>query len=101
VRELPSRPNLQNPKAWLYVEKGPNPHHRLLPSLLRSGRIALNTADHNGNTALHWIVSQPGTAESALIIEALVKQGVNINAQNVWNQTALHIAVIAERNPMI
>lgn len=60
----------------------------LITSIVKTGMVDINTRSPNQSTALHAAVTEtgPGTDE---VIEELLKQGIDVNAVNIYGQTAL------------
>jgi ankyrin repeat protein len=53
-----------------------------------------NAKDTEGDTALHWALSEYAIGSIVPIIKALLKNGSDVNAQNMDSRTPLHDAVI-------
>ena len=60
--------------------------------------LDIHARDTKGRTALHWAASK---SSNPAIIDALVKAGANVNAENFNHMTPLHIAVKGNVNPGI
>lgn len=58
---------------------------------IKANFIKLTQIDKNGNTALHIAV----TSKDINNLEKLLKTNININAQNNYGQTALHLTVLS------
>ena len=61
--------------------------------------VDVNTANKDGNTALHYVVRNRAINEKeaelqAIVIKKLISKGANVNLQNNGGETALHAACI-------
>lgn len=61
--------------------------------LLKKHKLNINHKDKDGNTALHYAVS-----ESPELVEFLLDKGANVNANDSEEHTPLHVAIAAKTN---
>ncbi|CAL5196986.1 unnamed protein product [Lathyrus oleraceus] len=54
----------------------------------------LNLKDVSGNTILHILVQRIFTQEVRQIVKQLLKRGINLNAKNMVNETALDVVLV-------
>lgn len=60
----------------------------LIASIANTGMVDINTRSPNRSTALHVAVAESGDG-SYEVIEELLKQGIDVNAVNIYGRTAL------------
>jgi ankyrin repeat protein len=68
--------------------------------LLEKG-AAPNMKDKDDNTPLHLSIQEHSAYHTAVIVEALLDKGANIDAQNKKGYTALHLACILDARMLI
>ncbi|EFA77294.1 hypothetical protein PPL_12505 [Heterostelium album PN500] len=77
--------------AWFANAKSGNQSE--VCELLRLKKVPIDSADHLGNTALHYAA----TAGHASVVESLIKSGANVNSQNKVGDAPLHKAAARGR----